>query len=338
MLLEGMHLPLTTPFFPDGRLNLRKLEQNTARYSLTPAAGMVVLSPTGEASLLSDEETRQVLKTALESAASTKVMIAGVFRDSLRSALDLIENAALIGYDAILLNPPALPGLTPSELQIHLQTVADKSPLPIILGGKLPLDLAAELAFHPQIAGISASFDDPKDILHLLEKTAAVKRTVTVTNVFTAVTRRMSSTKPSDLVSAASLTGGAAIPTPSSQPTIKIREKAISFQILTGNTQTMLEGLKAGATGAIPPFAAAAPQACYEIMAAWKDGDAALAEEKQHRIIDAIQLIEGELGVAGLKYGCDLNGYFGGNPRLPKLPLTGKQRADAEHMMQRLQG
>ncbi|MEO6804076.1 MAG: dihydrodipicolinate synthase family protein [Granulicella sp.] len=331
-----MHLPLTTPFFPDGRLNLRKLEQNTARYSLTPAAGLVVLGPTGEASLLSDEETRQVLKTALESAASTKVLIAGASRNSLRGTLELIDNAALLGYDAILLSAPSLPGLTPEELRNHFQSIADKSLLPIILEGKFQPELVVELAFHHRILGLSSSFKDPKEIHFLLEKTAIVKRTITVTNVFAAFTGRMSSMKPSGLVSAESLAGGKTIAASSSHPAIKTREKSVSLQILAHNTETMLDDLKAGAVGAIPPFAAAAPQASYEVMAAWRDGDPALAEEKQHRIIDAIQLIEEKLGVAGLKYGCDLNGYFGGNPRLPLLPLSGNQRAEIERLMRTL--
>ena len=41
----------------------------------------------------------------------------------------------------------------------------------------------------------------------------------------------------------------------------------------------MLEGLRAGAVGAMVPFAAVAPQACYEVLAAWKDGDPKLSAE-----------------------------------------------------------
>jgi dihydrodipicolinate synthase/N-acetylneuraminate lyase len=83
----------------------------------------------------------------------------------------------------------------------------------------------------------------------------------------------------------------------------------------------------------MPGFAAAAPQACYEVYAAWKDDDQALADEKQDWISPAIQKTEVELGVAGLRYGCDLNGYFGGRPRLPLLPLTADQRNAIERMM-----
>ena len=48
MLLEGLQLPLTTPFYPDGRLNLLKLEHNVSRYSRTPIVGLVALSDARE--------------------------------------------------------------------------------------------------------------------------------------------------------------------------------------------------------------------------------------------------------------------------------------------------
>jgi dihydrodipicolinate synthase/N-acetylneuraminate lyase len=97
----------------------------------------------------------------------------------------------------------------------------------------------------------------------------------------------------------------------------------------------MLEGLLGGAVGAMPAFAAAAPQACYEVLAAWKDGDERLAQEKQARLRRVAELME-ELGVAGIKFGCDLNGYFGGSCRVPLLPLTGQEQAKVQALMQGL--
>ena len=58
--------------------------------------------------------------------------------------------------------------------------------------------------------------------------------------------------------------------------------------------------------------------------------DPALAEEKQHRILTAAALVEGWRGIAALKYGCDLNAYFGGLARLPLLPLDGEERKQVE--------
>src|SRR5439155_869475 len=95
MLLEGLQLPLTTPFYPDGRLNFLKLEHNAARYSRTPVAGLVALSDSGEPTMLSEEETRQTLRSVAEAAAAEKVLIAGVSRDSVVGTLDLAERAAV---------------------------------------------------------------------------------------------------------------------------------------------------------------------------------------------------------------------------------------------------
>jgi 4-hydroxy-2-oxoglutarate aldolase len=41
-----------------------------------------------------------------------------------------------------------------------------------------------------------------------------------------------------------------------------------------------------------------------------------------------------QLGIAGIKFGCDLNGYYGGKPRLPFLPLTGEEQDEIEGLMQ----
>src|ERR1700679_1403342 len=102
MLLEGLQLPLTTPFYPDGRLNLRKLEHNVRRYSKTPAAGLVALRDSGAPTMLSEEESRQAVRCVVEAAGGEKVLLAGVSRDSVLETLRLAEFAAELGYDAVL--------------------------------------------------------------------------------------------------------------------------------------------------------------------------------------------------------------------------------------------
>ena len=102
-----------------------------------------------------------------------------------------------------------------------------------------------------------------------------------------------------------------------------------------GSAAGMLPLLEAGVAGAMPQLAACAPQACHEVLAAFKDGDPALAGLKAERLEAADELLR-EHGVAGVKYGCDLNGYFGGLPRLPRLPLTAEQRERMDAVMRDL--
>src|SRR5438552_4277222 len=108
MLLEGLFLPLTTPFYLDGRLNLRKLEHNVGRYSKAPVAGFAVLSEYGDPTLLTEEETREALRSAMEAAAPEKVMLAGVARDSVVATVELVAYAAELGYDAVLVGLPVV--------------------------------------------------------------------------------------------------------------------------------------------------------------------------------------------------------------------------------------
>jgi dihydrodipicolinate synthase/N-acetylneuraminate lyase len=83
-------------------------------------------------------------------------------------------------------------------------------------------------------------------------------------------------------------------------------------------------------------MAACAPQACHEVYIAYKENDPALAAEKQQRLVAASAYVAGKLGVAGVKFACDLNGDYGGRPRLPLLPLTGEQQAQVELTMRDL--
>jgi dihydrodipicolinate synthase/N-acetylneuraminate lyase len=114
---------------------------------------------------------------------------------------------------------------------------------------------------------------------------------------------------------------------------LKTRQKEAGFQVLVGAAQKLHPSLDAGAVGAILAFACIAPTACYEIYAAWKEGDAELARLKQDRIAQAAERIVGEFGVSGIKHGMDLNGYFGGPARLPLLPLTGDGKTEIEGLL-----
>jgi dihydrodipicolinate synthase/N-acetylneuraminate lyase len=115
---------------------------------------------------------------------------------------------------------------------------------------------------------------------------------------------------------------------------MKTRQKEVGFQVLVGAAHKLQPSLDAGAAGAILAFACPAPTACYEIFAAWKEGDAELASLKQQRISEAAQRVGGEFGIPGLKYAMDLNGYYGGPSRLPFLPLTGTQKTEIERLME----
>ena len=346
MLLEGIFPAITTPFYPDGRLYMRKLEHNVERYSRTAASGIVVLGSTGEAVMLGDDETREVLRTAAHAAAPDKVLLAGIARESLLQTLHLAEFAANLQYDAVLVRTPHYygPQMQPLELLTYYRALADRSPLPVVLYSipkfthlELPVDVVAELAQHPNIIAIKDSSGVLDRLAALVAATrSAPKRSVLVTPIFQAVTSRMmlaeaeaESALAASLVSIDALSPSATVAIAPPAPRVKaMRKKEVGFQVLTGAADNLLPALEAGVSGAVLAFASPAPQACQEIYTAWKENDSRVAQEKQQRIVASSRQVAGKYGISGLKYACDLNGYYGGVPRIPLLPLTAAQQAD----------
>ena len=351
MLLHGIFPPITTPFYPDGKVYFKKLEANVERYSRTPVAGIVVLGSTGEAIMLSDQERRDVLKTARQAAAPHKVLIAGTGIESAIETLHLTEYAAELGYDVAMVRTPHYykKQMAPANLLAFYRTVADRSPIPVIIynfpqatGYDMPAEVVIELAEHPNLIGIKESSGDVEKVRRMVEGTRHVKRAVTVTETFDAVTPRMLAAanaapgEGGELVPVGVLSGTSEAKPSSSAVTVvgkmKTRQKEVGFQVLVGAAHKLQPSLDAGAVGAILAFANPAPTACYEIYAAWKEGDANLARLKQERIAKAAQRV-GDLGVPGFKHGMDFNGYFGGPSRLPFLPLTAALKQEVEQLL-----
>jgi dihydrodipicolinate synthase/N-acetylneuraminate lyase len=289
--------------------------------------------------------------------------------ESADGTLQLTEYAAKLGYDIAMVRTPHYykKQMLPANLLAFYRFVADRSPLPVIIynfpqatGYDMPAELVIELAEHPNLIGIKESSGDVEKVRLIVEGTRHVKRSATVTEAFDAVTPRMV-----DAAKEGNGQGGGLIPVgalaglsqktdeanssrggapslrqnnPSSAAVtviagLKTRQKEAGFQVLVGAAQKLEPSLQVGAVGAILAFADAAPTACYEIYAAWKEGDIDLARLKQDRIATAAQRVAGDMGIPGMKHAMDFNGYFGGTVRLPLLSLTADLKAEVEQLM-----
>src|SRR5947209_5990277 len=221
MLLHGIFPPITTPFYPDGNVYFKKLEANVERYSKTPVAGIVVLGSTGEAILLSDQERREVLKTAREATAPGKVLIAGTGIESATETLRLTEYAAELGFDVAMVHTPHYykNQMHPANMLAFYRTVADRSPLPVIIynfpqatGYDIPAEVVIELAEHPNLIGIKESSGDVEKVRRMVEGRRHVRRSATVTETFDAVTPRMLKAAAAGVVREIQGQGGELVP------------------------------------------------------------------------------------------------------------------------------
>ena len=164
--LRGVWVPLITPFDAAGAVDVDAIERLCHEYLAAGAAGIVALGTTGESSALDEVEKRAVID-----ACATRVHFGARAvdrrhryeqhahdrcRDERGSPASPASSAALVVVPYYV---------RPSEAGIvaHIQTVADASPVPIVLynipyrtGRGLGAAALLELAAHPNIAGREA--------------------------------------------------------------------------------------------------------------------------------------------------------------------------------------
>ena len=117
-----------------------------------------------------------------------------------------------------------------------------------------------------------------------------------------------------------------------------IKDVAPGFQVLTGSAPILAPSLAIGCAGAVLAFANAAPYSTISIWEAHRSREFAAGMDWQNRILRAAQLVTVKYGVPGLKYAMDLNGYYGGPPRLPLTGITPDAKKEIEQAFDGLKG
>jgi 4-hydroxy-2-oxoglutarate aldolase len=117
-----------------------------------------------------------------------------------------------------------------------------------------------------------------------------------------------------------------------------IREVKHGFQVLVGSAPTLWPSLLMGACGAILAYANAAPYSVIAIWEAYRTREETAGLDWQNRVGRAAALVTSKYGVPGLKYAMDLNGYYGGPPRLPLSTPTPEAKREIEEAFKDLKG
>ena len=117
-----------------------------------------------------------------------------------------------------------------------------------------------------------------------------------------------------------------------------LRDVKPGFQVLTGSAPLLAPHLAVGCVGAVLAFANAAPYALISIYEAHRTRETAAALDWQNRIARAAQLVTTKYGVPGLKHAMDLNGYYGGPPRLPLTVIGPEAKKEIEQAFDGIKG
>ena len=100
------------------------------------------------------------------------------------------------------------------------------------------------------------------------------------------------------------------------------------FSLLSGSAGTFIKALDAGAIGGVISLANSMPKLVQSLYDCYREGKRSEAAALNEKIIQANRVISGRYGVAGVKEAMRLNGFYGGIPRRPLLPLSVEEKED----------
>jgi 4-hydroxy-2-oxoglutarate aldolase len=292
MKLQGMFALTATPFDHTGAICRAKVLHNFAKWRRTSLAGFIVGSMAGEGPLLDIPEKLELVKLASQD--STSSLIGDVSQEGVHTAAALAHAMNDAGAQAVISRAPHEYRYLPCAQDLPLlyfRALADQSPIPVIIhnapvitGVDLAATTIAQLAAHPNIAGV-------------LESGTPVQRIQ------------------------------------------EIRDLAgKDFAVLAGTEGQVWESLRAGASGAALAFASAAPYATIAIWEAFRTREEEAGIDWQGRIAHPAVLVTEVHAAAGLKHAMDLNGYYGGPPRLPFCPPGADAKQEIEEAFRDLKG
>ena len=176
--LVGMGVALITPFTADLGVDYSALERLVADVIEGGVDYLVVLGTTGESATLSREEKDKILRCVAHSARGQVPLVAGIGGNSTNAVLEDFKNTDLNGYSAILSVSPYYNKPTQEGIFRHFETLASKSPLPLILynvpsrtgSNVLPETVQRLASACPNIIGIKESSGDLHQIQDVLSK------------------------------------------------------------------------------------------------------------------------------------------------------------------------
>lgn len=176
MNINGILVPIVTPFNTNGDVDAQTLTQLVNSFIDKGVAGIVACGTTGEYYTFSDEERELVLTTIAKAAKDKVTLIAGINSLSTDNSIALAHQAKALGYDGLMLSAPPYSLAEQDGVIAHFEKVADASELPIVMynfparvGVSIEFDTVAHLAQHPNIVGVKESSGDFSHALRMLQ-------------------------------------------------------------------------------------------------------------------------------------------------------------------------
>ncbi|MDX5340075.1 MAG: 4-hydroxy-tetrahydrodipicolinate synthase [Cyclobacteriaceae bacterium] len=158
---KGTGVALVTPFLDDLSIDFDSLGKVIDHVISGGVDYLVVLGTTGEATTLSKEEKKEVLKACLRFNNGRVPVVLGIGGNNTQAVLNEIQDTDFYGVAGILSVSPYYNKPSQEGIVAHYTSIADASPVPVILyniPGRTMSNMTAsttlKLSHHPNIVGM----------------------------------------------------------------------------------------------------------------------------------------------------------------------------------------
>jgi dihydrodipicolinate synthase/N-acetylneuraminate lyase len=160
---KGVVVPTVTPLTDNFQLDEHAVEKIFEHFYSNNAEPFI-LGTTGEAASIPINIKKQFIKKAASIKKQGTLLYTGISSNCFDESIELANYAAEVGADVVVATIPSYYALTEIQTKKYFETLADKSPLPVIIYNitatthvSLPLDWLNELSYHNNIVAAKDS-------------------------------------------------------------------------------------------------------------------------------------------------------------------------------------
>ena len=132
IIFKGCGTAIITPFTKDG-VNFEEFARMIEFQIKNGADAIIVCGTTGESATMTEQERKDTIKFAIDTAKKRIPIIAGTGSNCTASAIEMSKYAESVGADGVLLVTPYYNKTTQAGLVAHYKAIAEAINIPIIL-------------------------------------------------------------------------------------------------------------------------------------------------------------------------------------------------------------
>ncbi len=176
MNISGTGVAVITPFNKNQEIDEGALH-SILRYQIERGVEyLVMLGTTGESVTLTKDEKKQVIRIAQEQSQGKVPLVIGIGGNNTENVISNLSDTDFTHCQGILSVTPYYNKPNQQGIWQHFHTIADHSPVPLILynvpgrtGKNIEAETTLELANHPNIKGVKEASGDPWQVMEIIK-------------------------------------------------------------------------------------------------------------------------------------------------------------------------